>query len=88
MNSSLPAAKQKGDFETTRKLDMVLEWLSYQAKLKARANSFGRMQIELVWERGCIKRVKIVDEIIIEDMTDKERELILRHDSIKSAQTS
>lgn len=73
-----PAAAQKAEFETRRKLDMVLEWLGLQARIRAQAQAHGRIQIELVFERGCITRAKLIDELTICDLTDKERELVLR----------
>lgn len=69
---------QKREFETRRKLDMILEWLDIQARLKQRAGAGGRTMVELIWEHGAIKRAKFVDEITIEDLSDKERELVLR----------
>lgn len=72
------ALQQKGEFETRRKLDMVLEWLELQTRMRAQAGACGRLQIEIIWEKGAIKRAKFVDEIVIEDLTDKERELVLR----------
>ncbi len=73
-----PAALQKAEFETRRKLDMVLEWLGLQAKMRAQAQAHGRIQIELIFEAGRITRAKLVDELTICDLTDKERELVLR----------
>ena len=72
------AASQKKEFETTRKLEMVLEWLEVQVRLKQRAGAYGRMQVELILEAGGITRAKIVDEITVNDLTEKERELVLR----------
>lgn len=77
-NTPAPGLQQKREFETRRKLDMVIEWLELQARLKVPAAGCGRMQIEIIWEHGCIKRAKVVDEIVVEDLTDKERELVLR----------
>jgi hypothetical protein len=72
------AAEQAKQFETTRKLNMVLEWLELQARMRAHASAYGRVLIEMVWEAGKIKRVKLNDEITIDDLDDKARELVMR----------
>lgn len=73
--------EQARAFETQRKVTMVLEWIEQNAALRQQAGAFGRMQVEIIWERGKAKRVKFIDEVVVEDMTDKERELVLRASS-------
>ena len=72
---------QAASFETRRKLNLVLEWLDMQAKIRCQALAYGRVQIELIFERGKITRAKLVDELTISDLTDKERELVLRDEA-------
>lgn len=52
-----------------------------QAKMRSQALAYGRVQIELIFERGKITRAKLVDELTISDLTDKERELVLRSEA-------
>lgn len=78
---SSPAHAQAAEFETKRKLNLVLEWLDLQAKLRLQALAFGRVQVELIFERGKIVRAKLVDEMTISDLTDKELELALRSEA-------
>ncbi len=74
-----PAEAQKREIETNRKLNMVCEWLDLQARMRRDARTFGRQMIEIIWEAGGIKRVKITDEVTIDDLSDKEREFLMRH---------
>ena len=78
-----PSELQAAAFETRRKLSLVLEWLDMQAKMRLQAQAFGRVQIELIFERGKITRAKLIDELTISDLTDKERELVLRDEAGK-----
>lgn len=70
--------EQKATFESGRKLDLVVQWLTEQVANRLRAQAFGRIQIELTFERGAVKRAKLVDEVTVDDLTDRERELVLR----------
>lgn len=79
--ATLPGEAQAAAFETRRKLNLVLEWLDMQAKMRSQALAYGRVQIELIFERGKITRAKLVDELTISDLTDKERELVLRSEA-------
>lgn len=79
--AALPGEAQAASFETRRKLNLVLEWLDMQAKMRSQALAYGRVQIELIFERGKITRAKLVDELTISDLTDKERELVLRSEA-------
>lgn len=74
----MPAVEQKASFESNRKLDLVVQWLAEQVANRLRAQAFGRIQIELTFERGAVKRAKLNDEVTIEDLTERERELVLR----------
>lgn len=78
-----PATEQQAQFETRRKIEMLVEWLEHQAQIRTHAKVFGRTNIEVIWEGGCARRVKLVDEVVIEDLTEKERELVMR--SVASA---
>ena len=80
---TLPAEAQAASFETRRKLNLVLEWLDMQAKMRLQAQAYGRVQIELIFEKGKITRAKLIDELTISDLTDKERELVLRDEAGK-----
>jgi len=72
------AAEQAKQFETKRKLDLVIEWLELQGRMRQTAGAFGRLLVEVIWESGKITRVKLNDEITINDLDDKTRELVMR----------
>lgn len=74
----MPAAEQKAAFESGRKLDLVVQWLTEQVAERLRAQAHGRLQIELVFVKGAVSRVKFNDEVTVEDLTERERELVLR----------
>jgi len=59
--------------ETNRKVDAAIEWLELQAALRTGSGCFGRTLVEMIWEKGAIRRVKLADETLIEDLTDGQR---------------
>lgn len=79
-----PAKQQAAEFETRRKLDLVVEYLTMQARARQNARAYGRVLVELIYENGKITRAKLVDEVTIGDLSDKERELVLRQNSDNS----
>lgn len=81
MTNNREANAQARQFETRRKLDMLLEWVDMQSRLKQHHGAYGRMLVEITWEAGSVKRVKLIDEVTIEDLTPKELELVLRRDA-------
>lgn len=72
------ALEQKKQFETRRKVEMALDWIAMHARLREQAGAFGRMTADFVWEAGGVKKIVLTDTVTVEDLTDAERELIMR----------
>lgn len=66
-------------------MELVIEWLQVQAIQRLKAGAHGRLLVELVFEAGAITRAKLNDETTIMNLTDRERELVLRAEAGKNS---
>lgn len=79
-----PASDQARHVEIQRKLDIVLEWIQTKTQLRASTHTFGRLVVEMMWEDGRIKRVRLTDETQVEDLSEKDLERLIQ-DSIDTS---
>lgn len=84
-NNHNAAGRQTAAFETERKVNLVVEWLQLQALARLRAAAHGRLMIELTFEAGKITRAKLNDETTVVDLTERERELVLRQEAERNS---
>lgn len=76
-----PAQIQAHQVETRRKLELVLEWLEQQTRVREQTGAYGRLNVELIFEGGRIKRVRINDETTVDDLSEKELERLIREEA-------